>query len=205
MVAFLRTRPATPPGRVRLVLLLIAALALPAGLRAQDPGAVDAPKDTRQMTIEYYNVALGHYFITGIPAEVALLDAGTLPGWTRTGEKFEVWFKNDPGLVAVCRFFSDFFAPLSSHFYTALAHECALLQAGGIWAYEGNVAFVRLPTAGGACETGMPIYRVYNNVLSGAPNHRYTKSTAIRDQMIAQGWSSEGFGPGGVIACVPKD
>src|SRR6185503_6134884 len=36
--------------------------------------------------VEFYNAALDHYFITWVPAEIALLDAGTtLKGWTRTG------------------------------------------------------------------------------------------------------------------------
>jgi hypothetical protein len=49
----------------------------------------------------------------------------------------------------------------------------------------------------------MPLYRLYNNGLSGAPNHRYTIHASVRSQMIAQGWIPEGNGPDGVFACVP--
>jgi len=38
--------------------------------------------------------------------------------------------------------------------------------------------------------------------MSGAPNHRYTTSLSLRNQMITQGWLPEGFGPNAVIACV---
>jgi len=44
----------------------------------------------------------------------------------------------------------------------------------------------------GACPAGTQIlYRLYNNGQTGAPNHRYTVSPAIRSQMIAQGFVPE--------------
>ena len=38
--------------------------------------------------IEYYNASVDHYFITAIPQEIANLDGGLAPGWTRTGLSF---------------------------------------------------------------------------------------------------------------------
>ncbi len=35
-----------------------------------------------------------------------------------------------------------------------------------------------------------PLYRLYNNRPDA--NHRYTRSTQIRDAMLAQGWILEG-------------
>ncbi len=49
----------------------------------------------------------------------------------------------------------------------------------------------------------MPLYRLYNDGKSGAPNHRYTIHTSVRATMIAAGWLPEGMGPNGVFACVP--
>jgi hypothetical protein len=48
-----------------------------------------------------------------------------------------------------------------------------------------------------------PLYRAYNNGMSGAPNHRYTTDPAVLDAMIAQGWIMEGEAATRVFACVP--
>jgi hypothetical protein len=39
--------------------------------------------------------------------------------------------------------------------------------------------------------------------MGGAPNHRYTTSLTILNQMIAAGWAFEGNGNTMVFACVP--
>src|SRR6185369_12413799 len=48
-----------------------------------------------------------------------------------------------------------------------------------------------------------PLYRLYNNGMGGAPNHRYTSSRATVDAMHARGWTSEGNGPDITFACLP--
>jgi len=54
--------------------------------------------------------------------------------------------------------------------------------------------------ATGACPSGdVPVYRVWNQRFDS--NHRYTTSTAIRDQMIARGGVAEGYGPNAVALC----
>jgi hypothetical protein len=82
-----------------------------------------------------------------------------------------------------------------------------LLKAGTTWRYEGDVFSLRLPegTPGSkACPSGtQPLYRAYNNNLSGAPNHRYTTDPALLDQMIALGWTMEGEATTRAFACVP--
>jgi len=45
---------------------------------------------------------------------------------------------------------------------------------------------------------------LYNNGQGGAPNHRYTTSLAVRSQMLAKGWVSEGLGDNGVTMCAPN-
>jgi len=157
--------------------------------------------------VEYYYADWGFYFETSFPDEIAALDAGAFGGvWKRTGQTFNVWPSQTSALaLPACRFFSAIFAPKSSHFYTPFANECASLKAGDAWQYEGIAFYIALADANGNCaaET-VPLYRVYNNGMGGAPNHRYTTSLDILNQMIAAGWQFEGNGNTKVFACVPQ-
>jgi uncharacterized delta-60 repeat protein len=155
--------------------------------------------------IEYYHRTFRHYFVSSLPPEVAALDAHRFPGWQRSGLNFAVYPSNaSAGTVPVCRFFSGpSFAPKSSHFYTPYALECAQRQQEGIWMYEGSVFDLVLSSPQGGCPAGLePLYRLYNNGQGGAPNHRYTRSLAVFNEMIAELWTPEGNGIG-VIGCVP--
>lgn len=151
-------------------------------------------------TTEFYHAGFGHYFVTASADEAAVIDAGVaIKGWVRTGQSYSVFAANSAGLSTVCRFFTITFAPKSSHFYTPNVAECTLVKSNPDWQFEGNVFYVNEP-AGGSCPGGtVPLYRVYNNGRSGAPNHRYTTCSNIRDNMIARGWVSEG-----VAMCVPS-
>lgn len=162
------------------------------------------PARTTATIIEYYHTSFNHYFITSYANEIALLDAGQFQGWVRTGRTFEVWTSSAGNATGVCRFFSASFAPRSSHFYTPFADECATVQANPDWQFEAIAFYVDVPSFNGSCSAGtQPLYRLYNNGQSGAPNHRYTISLDVRDQMLGQGWIPEGYGPLGTIACVP--
>ncbi len=154
--------------------------------------------------VEYCHGGYGHYFVTASPPEIAALDAGVFPGWSRTGESFCVLELNTAGAANVCRFWSgQTFAPKSSHFYTPFDWECAIVKGNPGWLFEGDVFAMMLPDAAGSCAGGtVPLYRLYNNGQTGAPNHRYTTRMTIRSDMVAQGWISEGSGVG-VIGCVP--
>ncbi len=155
--------------------------------------------------IEYYHAGFDHYFITSIADEITKLDNGTFVGWTRTGRQFNVNQAIAQGLQAVCRFFSTAFGPKSSHFYTPDAPECGIVKANPSWQFEAEVFFTTSPALDGSCpSTTNPVYRVYNNGLGGAPNHRYTTDLAVRAQMLALGWIAEGYGQIGVIMCAPK-
>ncbi|MBK7593301.1 MAG: metallophosphoesterase [Betaproteobacteria bacterium] len=154
--------------------------------------------------VEYFHGGYGHYFVTASPQEIAGLDAGTIRGWSRTGESFGVLEPGTPGAANVCRFWTgQTFAPKSSHFYTPFDWECATVKGNPDWRFEGEVFALTLPDAAGAC-TGdtVPLYRLYNDGRTGAPNHRYTTSLATRSEMLAQGWVAEGSGIG-VSGCVP--
>jgi hypothetical protein len=156
--------------------------------------------------IEYYYDAWDMYFVTAIPDEIAALDAGAFGGvWKRTGEMFSVWPEPTNGALPACRFFSVIFAPKSSHFYTPYVSECASLKAGTAWQYEGIAFYVLPPDANGNCPVGtVVLYRLYNDGMGGAPNHRFTTSVTTFNQMRARGWPFEGDGRTGAYACVPQ-
>lgn len=157
--------------------------------------------------IEYHHAAFDHYFVTSLPEEISKLDSGAIPGWQRTGQYFPVYPDAVSLALPVCRFFSgQKFAPKSSHFYTPYAFECEIVQRSPDWIFEGNVMAMQLADVDGNCDvTGLPLYRLYNNGQGGAPNHRYTTSLGIRNQMISAGWIAEGAGKIGVIGCLPKE
>ena len=154
---------------------------------------------------EWYHGGFNHYFHAATEVENRVLNDGIFgTDWNRTYQFWRVWTQAAPGLQPVCRFFSATFAPRSSHFFTPYPAECESLKAGGVWQYEGTLYFLALPDAGGSCGPGtVPLYRLYNNGLSGAPNHRYTADVAVRDQMAALGWIGEGSGANVVFACTP--
>jgi hypothetical protein len=96
------------------------------------------------------------------------------------------------------------FAPKSSHFYTPYDWECAMVKGNRNWVFEGEVFAIYPLVLTVACRIGtVPLYRLYNDGKSGAPNHRYTTSMNIQSDMVAQGWIPEGYGALGVIGCVP--
>ncbi len=154
--------------------------------------------------VEYFHAQFGHYFITISADEIFKIDTGVFKGWARTGRSFKIHQNAAAGLNPVCRFFSEAFAPKSSHFYTPFPTECSVVKTNANWSFEGEVFFVAVPSVTGACPAStIPVYRMYNNGQSGAPNHRYTTDLAVREQMLAQGWIAEGEGTIGVIMCAP--
>ena len=158
-----------------------------------------------QTAVEYYYAAWNYYFVTAFPDEIAVLDAGAFGGvWKRTGQTFEVWTGPTNGALPTCRFFTITFAPKSSHFYTPYAAECAAVKNNPNWQFESIAFYLQLPDANGICPPGTVIlYRLYNNGMGGAPNHRFTISLATFNQMQSQGWIFEGDARTGAFACVP--
>jgi pseudomonalisin len=155
--------------------------------------------------VEYFYSEWGYYFVTAVTGEINALDSGMFPGWVRTGGQFNVYSTaGAPAATAsVCRYFSTAFAPKSSHFYTANTSECDILRSNSQWTFEGLVFNVGVPAADGRCAAGyVPVYRLYNNGMGGAPNHRFTTDASLRQQMIAAGWTPEGSGIG-VTMCSP--
>ena len=173
-------------------------------LMCQQAFRLDPVPAAKVAAIEYHHATFDHYFITGIPDEIAKLDSGVFAGWSRTGGAFNVYAGDQVGTEPVCRFFSTTFAPKSSHFYTPDPKECAIVKANVNWQFEGLVFSIAVPDMNGNCPAGTePVYRLYNNGMGAAPNHRYTTSIATRAAMIATGWIPEGYGPNAVGMCAP--
>ena len=144
--------------------------------------------------VEYFNAGFGHYFMTADADEIAGLDAGAYDfAFIRTGRVFKAYGSPTTGTVPVCRFFTLTFAPKSSHFYTADPAECDGLKSNPNWQYEKIAFHVRVP-AGSACAAGtVPVYRMYNNGQTGAPNHRFASDFATYQTFTSQqNWSAEG-------------
>jgi len=169
--------------------------------------------------VEYYNAGHDQYFVTTSQDEMAVLDAGAIGGWVRTGsapgflafaDKVRVRGMEaaDAGASPVCRFF----IPPASHFLSVSADECAAVAAAHPeFTLESTAAFYAwVPRDDGTCpqlytKIGgfefQPVYRLWN----GRPdtNHRFTANKAERDAMVDEGWVSEGAGDDGVAMCVP--
>ena len=149
--------------------------------------------------VEYYHNGFGHYFMTADADEIFGLDHGAYGGvFTRTGQVFYAWDGPVPGTADVCRFFTVTFAPKSSHFYTADPVECAGVKLNPDWQYEKIAFFIRVPAAG-VCSFSSPIYRAYNNGMTGAPNHRFTSDVSIYNDFI----TNRGWAPEGIRFCAP--
>jgi hypothetical protein len=161
------------------------------------------------LAVEYLHAGFGHYFSTADADEISALDAGVFEGWARTGETFTVAARSVGEASPACRFFSgSTFAPKSSHFYTPYPGECDTVDASIEWGFEKIAYLLRIPDGVGAgngtCPAGLrPLYRAYNGMQGGAPNHRYTTSPATLDAMLAAGWFLEGEANTRVFACVP--
>jgi len=165
------------------------------------------PASPQAVAVEYYNAAWDMYFVTAGPGEIAALDGGLFGGvWQRTGETFAIWTDPADGLAPMCRFFSAAFGSKSAHLFTPNPAECAALQAGTEWQYEGVAFYVELPVADGVCPgVSVSLYRGYNKGMGGAPNYRFTTDYRVIYQMQTAGWSFDNNGDALIpFACLPR-
>jgi len=127
--------------------------------------------------------------------EIAGLDGGAYNfAFARTGRSFHVHDTPADGTVPVCRFFTVTFAPKSSHFYTADPAECELVKHNPDWQYEKIAFHIRVPVSGVCAAGTVPVYRMYNNGQTGAPNHRFTTDLALyQDFTNTKNGSGEGI------------
>jgi dienelactone hydrolase len=163
-----------------------------------DPSGGSTPGEIVD-TIEYYNAALDHYFITAFPDEAASLDAGVpVAGWTRTGYTFRSWKSGTgPGNEA-CRFFGTPGRGPDPHFYTISMAECDRVKANPDWTFEALAFRAIEPLSTGCPSEYVTVTRLYNNGMGGQANHRYVTDPAAMSATVARGWSVEG-----PVFCVP--
>jgi hypothetical protein len=178
--------------------------ALAIALLATSAWAHAAAPDTE--AVEFYNTALGHYFVTTSASEALGIDAGAAgPGWVRTGRSFQAWSSKSTAPAAaqaVCRFYST---GANSHFYTASADECLELrgmeaaeraQTGGVkgWSYEGVAFFIEVPQSGQCAAGSTKLVRLYNNgfATGEGANHRFVDDADLETMMVDQQWVPEG-------------
>lgn len=157
-----------------------------------------------QTVVEFYNATLDHYFITWVPSEIAILDAGTqIRGWTRTGYTFMTFTSPQVGSSPVCRYYIPP-ALGDSHFFGRGTDECtATGQKFPSFVLEDpQFMHMSVPVAGICPAATSPVYRVFDNRPD--VNHRYTTDAAVRTQMVAKGWIAEGDGPDRVVMCAPQ-
>ncbi len=155
------------------------------------------------LVVEFYHAALDHYFITWVPAEIAVLDAGTLiKGWTRTGQAFQAFSNLVSGTAAVCRIYIPP-GKGDGHYFGRDQAECIGTMTKNPAFINEESAFLYLyPSLAGTCAPAtQPVYRVYSNRPDA--NHRYTTDRPTRDLMVTRGWLAEGDGADTVVMCAP--
>jgi hypothetical protein len=177
-------------------------MAIAAYLQTFPGGPVFPPPLLPVPVVEYFNAGFGHYFMTAQADEIAGLDGGAFGGaFVRTGRQFNALSDPATDTVPVCRFFTTpgTFGAKSSHFYTANPVECDGLKLNPNWIYEKIAFHTRVP-AGGVCAAGtLPVYRMYNDGQTGAPNHRFTTDFATYQQFT----TTLGWLPEGIAFCAP--
>ena len=174
----------------------------------------DGGPNTPKTLTEYIYNPLNYYFLTSRDTEKAALDA--LPGWARTGQSFSTRSFADPGALGISRYYFDQIAmsqTRGSHFYTLVDSEKTALAALNpnnqasprLPYYEGIDSYAFLPViegVDGSCASGqVPVYRAFRGQtrFPDDPNHRFTTSLTLYNQLVAQGWDGEG-----VKLCAPN-
>lgn len=163
-------------------------------------------------SVEYYSAMLDHYFISDLAPDIDALDTGRIPGWSRTGQAFDVFPAAPGGSAAnpVCRFYIPP-AHGNSHFFSASPAECATVAQktltdpnfSGYVEETADAFYIALPgTVSGACPSGTtPVYRLWN--ARADSNHRYTADVSTKALMVSHGYVPEGYGADAVIMCAP--
>jgi hypothetical protein len=170
-----------------------------------DPEYLGVPSPPPKVTaVEFYHLGYDHYFVAASAQDIADLDNGVHPGWSRTGYDFRVWAAAGGATKPVCRYYippgyGD------SHFFSAAPDECAIALVKFPWLIrETDAAFyISLPdpTTGSCGANEMAVYRLWNGRADS--NHRYTTSNAVKVAMVAAGYVAEGYGPDQVDMCAP--
>jgi len=161
-------------------------------------GATAGATEPTALAVEYFNAALGHYFVTTDANEMRDAESA---GWTRTGGEFGVFARSTdaPGLLPLCRFVHGPATTRHAHFYSADPAECEALKANAGLRYQG-IAFYGAPAAAGQCPAGTtPVYR---NTLDDFYRNDFNQRLTVDATVLAKSAQS-GRSADGVILCAP--
>ena len=166
-------------------------------------GTASGPVPTLD-AVEFYNAQRDRYFLTADAGEIAHLDHGGDPGWSRTGRGFKVYAvgQSDGRAYDVLRYVSTPESKLDSHFFTASLREQVVLSRTPEWQVESVPFDLSLPdTLSGECpDRSTPVFRLFDP-RNG--DHRYTTDAALKASLVAAGWTAEGYGDAAVAMCAP--
>ena len=159
---------------------------------------------TTQDAVEFYNAGRDRYFLTADAGEIAFLDQGGEPGWSRTGRGFKVYAvgQSDGRAYGVIRYVSTPASKLDSHVFTNSVREQIVLDRTPEWERESLPFELALPdTLTGECpDRTTPVYRLFN---PGNGDHRFTTDGALAAGLRSAGWTQEGYGDVPVAMCAP--
>jgi hypothetical protein len=174
----------------------------------QTRAPVPASLPAATTAVEFRCSVADRYLMTADATVVAALDAGCIPGWTRTGPSLEVFAATAHVAtthVDVCGAPGHTRGSAAAQIdVRALVCDASVRRLPNVWP-QGDVGIPAeaVPNAAdGNCRVGtIPVFGLFSQRAD--LNHRYTASLATRDQMRALGWSADGAGPLGVAMCAP--
>jgi hypothetical protein len=147
--------------------------------------------------VEYFLPKINKFFMTGLPNEIALLDA--LPeNFQRTGLRYATLRLDAPIGDPMCRFWANDGGRLNTHFYSLKPADCALVRQQPWARDEGNVMRALttdvpadLPATTDVCalRDTVKIIRLFN---ANTANHRYIPEPLLARTTLTADWAVEG-------------
>ncbi len=149
-------------------------------------------------TVEYFAPSTGRFFLTPVPAEIALVDQYPTI-WQRTGQRFVTLRMDAPVGVPTCRFWmTDGTLRVNTHFYSAFRNDCDLVRAQSWAVDQGDIMKVWSDTP--ALQTALSVAaqcpadtsKVYRMFNSRTVNHRYITEALLSRSTFTSEWAVEG-------------
>jgi predicted dienelactone hydrolase len=147
--------------------------------------------------VQYSSRVSNKFFMTGNPAEIALLDS--YPAlWQRTGHRFAT-FRLDSTLGSpMCRFWAYDGAKINTHFYSIVPSDCDLVRAQP-WARDEGFVMRAQPLASpsgvstaatATCPADMvKVHRLFN---INSINHMYITESLLARSIFTADWTFDG-------------
>ena len=148
--------------------------------------------------VEYYNISLDAYFITGHADDQNALDS--LPAsFKRTGMTFQATTLDTApaSLINICRFYISLSTPYTStHFYGRQGADCEGVREQNLRGFNWEGFDFSIQSAADSCAS--PIFRSFRPGANGkTPNHRYSAGLADYTALSASG----AFAGEGAVFC----